>query len=70
LIDIDDALRDEIAVLARLRVIAVGVGVLLQDLSNDDRAILAGVDRDLARRPGDRLLNNLNAGLLIVVVRS
>src|SRR5215831_19799203 len=51
---VDDALRDEIAVLARLRVIAVGVGVLLQDLADHDRAVFAGIDGDLARGPGDR----------------
>ena len=52
---IDDAFRDQVAIFAGLRVIAVGVGVLFQDLSNDDRAILAGVDHNLARRPGQRL---------------
>src|SRR5262245_50135284 len=65
---VDDALRDEIAVLARLCVIAVGVGVLLQDLADHDRAVLAGIDGDLARGPGDRLTNDLDAGLLVVVV--
>src|SRR5262245_3690393 len=33
-----------------------------------DRAILAGVDRDLTRRPRERLLDDVNAGSLIVVV--
>src|SRR5262249_57696143 len=65
---VDDALRDEIAVLARLRVIAVGVGVLLQDLADHDRAVLAGIDGDLARGPGDRLTDDVDAGLLVVVV--
>src|SRR5262245_10955832 len=65
---VDDALRDEIAVLARLRVIAVGVGVLLQDLADHDRAVLAGIDGDLARGPADRLTDDLDAGLLVVVV--
>src|SRR5262249_9243045 len=65
---VDDALRDEIAVLARPCVIAVGVGVLLQDLADHDRAVLAGIDGDLARGPGDRLTDDLDAGLLVVVV--
>jgi hypothetical protein len=33
---VDDALRDQIAILASLRVIAEGVGVLFQDLTDDD----------------------------------
>ena len=65
---VDDALRHQVAILAGLCVIAEGVGVLFQDLANDDRAILAGVDRDLARRPGERLLDDFDAGSLIVVV--
>jgi hypothetical protein len=65
---VDDALRHQVAILAGLRVIAEGVGVLVQDLANDDRAIIAGVDRDLARRLGERLLDDVNAGSLIVVV--
>src|SRR6266508_3719163 len=65
---VDDALGDEIAVLARLGVIAVGVAVLLQDLADHDRAVLAGIDGDLACRPGNRLAHDLDAGLLVVVV--
>src|SRR5712691_27481 len=65
---VDDALRYQVAVLAGLCVVAEGVGVLFQDLADHDRAVLAGVDRDLARRPGDRLADDLDAGLLVVVV--
>ena len=54
--------------LARLRVIAVGVGVLLQDRADHDRAVLAGFDGDLACGPGDCLADDLAAGLLVVVV--
>ena len=50
-----------------LRVEAEAVGILLQDLADDDRAILAGVDRDLARRPGERFLDDLHAVLLVLV---
>src|SRR5712671_2150159 len=46
---------------------SVGVLVLLEDLADDDRAVLARVDRDLACRPGERLADDLDAGLLVVV---
>ena len=64
---VDNTLRHQVAVLAGLGVVAEAVGVLFQDLTNDDRAILAGIDRDLTRRPGDRLLNDFNAGSLVIV---
>src|ERR1700680_960184 len=64
---VDDALRDQVDVFAGLRVEAVGVLVLLEDLADDDGAVLARVDRDLARRPGERLADDLDAGLLVVV---
>src|SRR5712692_2683061 len=64
---VDDALRDQVDVFAGLRVEAVGVLVLLEDLADDNRAVLARVDRDLARRPGERLADDLDAGLLVVV---
>ena len=64
---VDDALGDEVAVLAGLAVEAERVLVLLQDLADDDGAILARVDRDLAGRPGQRLAHDLDAGLLVVV---
>src|SRR5208337_231281 len=65
---VDDALRYQVAVLAGLGVEAKGISVLVQNLADDNRAIVTGVDRDLARRPGERLLDDLNAGSLIVVV--
>src|SRR6266480_5043636 len=65
---VDDPLGDEIAVLPRLRVIAVGIGVLLQDLADHDRTVFAGIDGDLTRGPGERLAHDLDAGLLVVVV--
>src|SRR5467141_1129755 len=64
---VDDALGDQVDVFARLRVEAVGVLILLEDLADDDRAVLACVDRDLARGPGERLADDLDAGLLVVV---
>src|SRR5712671_1058618 len=65
---VDDALLDEIAVFAGLRVEAVIVRLVLDDLADDDGAVLARVDRDLARRPGQRLAHDLDAGLLVVVL--
>src|SRR6266851_1497695 len=64
---VDDALRDQVDVFAGLRVETVGVLVLLEDLADDDGAVLTCVDRDLARRPGERLADDLDAGLLVVV---
>ena len=55
-------------VLAGLRVEAVGVLILLEDLADDDRAVLARIDGDLARRGRQRLAHDLDAGLLVVVL--
>src|SRR5262249_812496 len=65
---VDDALGHQVAVIAGLRVVAVGVLILLQDLTHHDRAVIARVDGDLARRLGDRLADDLDAGLLVVVL--
>src|ERR1700737_95939 len=64
---VDDALGDQVDVFAVLRVEPVGVLVLFEDLADDDGAVLARVDRDLARRHGERLADDLDAGLLVVV---
>jgi len=65
---VDDALGDQIGVFAGLRVEAVGVLILLDDLANDHRAVLARIDRDLAGRRRQRLAHDLDAGLLVVVL--
>src|SRR2546421_7810888 len=65
---VDDALGDQVAVFAGLRVEAVGVLILLQDLSDDHGTVFAGIDRDLAGRIGQRLAHDLDAGLLVVVL--
>ena len=65
---VDDALRDQVAVFAGLRVEAVSVLILLEDLADDDGAVFTGVDRDLAGRRGQRLAHDLDAGLLVVVL--
>src|SRR5579859_643719 len=65
---IDDALGDQVDVFAGLGVKAVGVLVLLQDFADDHRAVFTGIDRDLAGRIGQRLADDLDAGLLVVVL--
>src|SRR5258708_39449698 len=59
---VDDALLDEVAIGAVLRVEAVGIRVVFQDLADDDAAVLACVDRDLAGRERQRLAHDLDAG--------
>src|SRR6185437_16130368 len=39
-----------------------------QDLADDDGAVFARVDGDLAGRPRERLAHDLDAGLLVVVL--
>src|SRR6516165_1538614 len=65
---VDDALGDQIGVFAGLGVEAVGVLILFEDLANDHRAVLTGIDRDLAGRRRQGLAHDLDAGLLVVVL--
>src|SRR5262249_34706472 len=65
---IDDALGDQIAVLAVLAVEAIGVLLLLQDLADYDGAVLARIDRDLTGRGRQGLAHDLDAGLLVIVL--
>src|ERR1700730_14550566 len=65
---VDDALRDQVDVFAGLGVEAVGVLILLEDLADDDGTVLARVDRDLAGWIRQRLTDDLDAGLLVVVL--
>src|SRR5436190_788194 len=65
---IDDALGEHVDVLAVLGVEAVGILILFEDLADDDGPVLARIDRDLARRPAERLAHDLDAGLLVVVL--
>src|ERR1700730_10303790 len=66
---IDDAFLDQVAILAGLRVIAEHILLVLQDLADHDRAVLASIERDLACRPGERLPDNLDSGLLVSIGR-
>src|SRR6266536_118504 len=65
---VNDALGNQVAVLALLRVVAVGVGVLLADLADNERAVLAGIDGDLAGRRAERLPDDIDASPLIIVL--
>src|SRR5712675_1907735 len=65
---VDDALGDQVAVFAGLRVEAVGILILLKDLADDHGTVFSGIDRDLAGRIGQRLAHDLDAGLLVVVL--
>ena len=47
---IDDALLHQVGIFAVLSVEAVAVLILFQDLADDNRAILAGIDSDLATK--------------------
>src|SRR5690606_28895805 len=61
---VDDALRDEVAVLAGGGVVAVA-GLQVADLGDDDVALLAGVLRDPAQRLVQRAAQRLGAGGLV-----
>ena len=51
---VDNTRRDQVDKFAGLRVEAVVVLILLEDLANDNGTVLARVDRDLAGRLGER----------------
>src|SRR5882724_2770618 len=65
---VDDALGDQVDIFAGLGVEAVGVLIPLEDLADDDGTVLARVDRDLAGWIRQRLTDDLDAGLLVVVL--
>ena len=62
---IDNAERDEIAVFAGLRVVAVAVFLGFEQLADHHGAVRAGIVDDLARRRPDRFADDIDAGLLI-----
>ena len=65
---VDDALRYQIAVFVALGVIAVSVLGILQDFADDHRAIFARVRKDLAGWGLERLTDDRDANLLILVL--
>ena len=56
---VDDALGDQVDVFTSLAIKAIGVLILLENLADDDGAVLARIDRDLARGHGERFAWNL-----------
>src|SRR6516225_9039498 len=64
---VDDPGRYQVLVVARLRVITKVRLVLVGQLANDDRALNAGILRDLPDRRLDSLADDVNADLLVVV---
>src|SRR3984893_18196203 len=66
---VDDALAREIPVLARLSVVTEVIGGLLEDLANNHSTVLASIGCDQAGRPGQRLADDVDASLLVLVLR-
>jgi hypothetical protein len=66
---VNDALRNEVYILAIVGVETVGVLILLKDLADDHGAVFAGISRDLARWSGERLADDLDTGFLVIVLR-
>src|ERR1700730_2562644 len=64
---VDDAELHQIAVLAGLGVIPIGIGGILDQLADDDRAVVAGIVDDLLGRSVNGLADDVDAGLLIGV---
>src|SRR5262249_51373307 len=62
---IDDTAVDQVHVLLALGVEAVGLGLVLHDLADHDRALDAGVFGDLPRRRFQRLEHDIDAGLYV-----
>jgi hypothetical protein len=53
-----------------LGVKAESILILFQDLADDDGAVLARINCTLATRSGELLPHDLNAGLLVIVLRT
>src|SRR5690348_16389338 len=65
---VDNALREHVDIVVVLRVVPEGILILFEDLADHDRAIGAGVARDLASGSLDRLADDIDAVLLVVVL--
>src|SRR5258708_19543632 len=57
---VDDALRDQVTVFAGLRIEAVCVLILFENLADDDGAVFTRVDPDLPRGPTHPLPSTLD----------
>ena len=65
---VDNPPRDQIAELASLRIEAEAIVVGVENLGDDDRAVCSGIGGNLPGGPGDRLPDDGDAGLLIVIL--
>src|SRR5262245_8188627 len=65
---IDHAAGEEIAIFPGPRIEAIGIEVLLQHLTDDDRRIEPGILRDLPGRPGDGAPDDIDTAPLIVIL--
>src|SRR5262245_46501173 len=65
---VDDALGHQVAILAGLSVKAVRILVFVDDLADYNRAISTSVDRDLASRRLQRLADDVDTVLLVLVL--
>ena len=65
---VDDALLDHVAIFIGLRVVAERARSIVHDLADHDRALDASVLGDLADRRLQRLADDVDAGLLILIV--
>ncbi len=55
--------------MAGLRVVAIGIGGILEQLADDDGAIGAGIVDDLLGRRLNRLADDVDTGFLIGICR-
>src|ERR1700733_13879758 len=67
---VNDSLADEVHVFTVLGVEAEAILILFKDLADDDGTVLARVNHYLASRPRERLAHDVNAGLLVIVLRA
>src|SRR5271168_3925224 len=67
---VNDALGDEVHVFSPLGVEAEVILTRFQDLADDNGTVLACVDRDLASRPRESLADDVDTGLLVIVLRT
>src|ERR1700676_3144872 len=65
---VDDAVGDHVDIFLGLRIEAERLGLVLEDLADDDRAFDAGILGDLAERRFQRLQHDIDAGLDVGIV--
>src|SRR3954451_750704 len=65
---VDNPGRDQIFVLAGLRIVAIGVSIIAQHLASHDRAVLTGILGNLPEWSLKGTADDLDADMLVVVV--